>query len=589
MITVIDEKSFKVNPDWINFEVRNTSYYNILHEVFTSPECRAFRTLRVFPSSVLLCVADLYSGVFTFVNPDDLYGKYETLFSSTLLVCVAPSADFENDALSGRRYHKSMLMSVEHDGQSFMVLKGTREEELFCPQCGEFLPGNPEKIRIDGENFCSEECAAAAGYGYCAECDDWYNVDDMVEHDGEHFCASCFAENFSGCEECGKTFRREDSPLDARRLGYCSDDCAAAAGFVRCADCEEYIHEDAAEYINGEPYCGNCAENNFTRCDSCGAYVSRDDSYDIGGFSFCSTECAENRGCFFCDDCGEGINGNEEHFLHFNREGNAICYDCARKYVQDARRMIRGYSDNPPYRFLHTAEDEPGKRLYMGFEIEFFFPNYENFNDAVPELVKKFSDDEENLIFFKHDSSVGAYGAEAVSMPMTLAWYKENADIFKNFFETFRVNGMEPHNFCGMHVHLSRAGVTEEHEVKLELFFARFAHLIERVAGRSPQEYCERVNIYGVPTPDDVKRHIAYSGRYRALNWRNDRTVEVRAYKCPENFENFMVKIEFSHAVYQFTKSASFDNIETADVVLFYDFVKDNAEKYNFLNDFLNN
>ena len=250
--------------------------------------------------------------------------------------------------------------------------------------------------------------------------------------------------------------------------------------------------------------------------------------------------------------------------------------------------MIRGYSDNPPLKFNHTPEDEPGKRLFEGWEIEFFFPKYDDFNNAVPELVKKFSDDEENLIFFKHDSSVGAFGAEAVSMPCTLSWYKRNAVIFKNFFKTFQAHNMEPHNFCGMHVHLSRAGMTEEHEIKMELFFARFAHLIERVAGRAPQDYCERVQIFGTVTPDAVKRHKAYSGRYRALNWQNERTVEIRAYKCPQSFENFMIKLEFSHAVYQFTKLSSFDDIETADVVLFYDFVKDNAEKYNFLNDFLN-
>ena len=588
MITVINEKSFFVNPDWINCDVREASYFNILHELFTSRECRTFRALRAVPAETLFCIADFSSGVFTFVNPDEISGEFDVVFSHERLICVAPSGDFENDALSGRRFHKSALMSVEHEGQSFMVLKGTREEELFCPQCGEFLPGNPLKIRIDGENFCGGECASAAGYEHCADCEEWHSVDDMTEFNGEYFCASCFAENFSECEECGKIFRREDAPLDARRLGYCSDECALSAGYTHCAECGELVHEDAAEGINGSYYCRECAENEFTRCDSCGEYVPRGNAYDIEGYSFCSTECAENRGFCFCEECGESINVNSEHVVHFNTSGKAICYDCARKYVRDTRFMIRRYSDNPAYRFLHTTEDEPGKRLYMGFEIEFFFPEYADFNNAVPELIEEFSNKKDNLIFFKHDGSIGVFGAEAVSMPCTLAWIKKNADIFKNFFEILCVNGMDPHDFCGMHVHLSRAGMSEEHEVRLELFFARFAHLIERVAGRAPQEYCERVNIFGAFTPDAVRRHKIYSGRYRALNWQNERTVEIRAYKCPETYDDFMVKLEFSHAVYQFTKMQSFDDIETADVVLFYDFVKNNAEKYNHLNDFLN-
>lgn len=98
----------------------------------------------------------------------------------------------------------------------------------------------------------------------CADCGEEFSVDSEDELNyndcGEIICESC-SENYITCEHCGRIVFADDMEcvyIDG--ICYCSEQCAYDAGYVRCADCGEWVSENSAcygEYEDGW-YCQCC-------------------------------------------------------------------------------------------------------------------------------------------------------------------------------------------------------------------------------------------------------------------------------------------------------------------------------------------
>ena len=118
------------------------------------------------------------------------------------------------------------------------------------------------------------------------------------------------------CPECGEYHTYEENI-------FC-EDCAEGRRRVRCADCGEWIDEDDAYWIDGEPYCCNCAYY----CEDCEEYVrERDITRTIHGRYVCDS-CLEDD-YTYCSDVGEYVPNDE---VVFTEEGNTYYEDSTDRY-----------------------------------------------------------------------------------------------------------------------------------------------------------------------------------------------------------------------------------------------------------------
>lgn len=86
--------------------------------------------------------------------------------------------------------------------------------------------------------------------------------------------------------------------------------CYSCNNDLVCEECGERIGENDVIWVDGTPYCHDCA----TFCDECGDAVLRRNTYDMNVYTVCSW-CSDN--CFTeCDECGEIYHDDDIHFDH---------------------------------------------------------------------------------------------------------------------------------------------------------------------------------------------------------------------------------------------------------------------------------
>lgn len=464
----------------------------------------------------------------TFTVADELpenSGDFNVLLRKDTTIFYCEASQLVRCALSDELIPVIATFTVEHEGKTYTVSHAHEQEDIFCPHCGEFL--------LDAEN--------------------------IVKTSDDSF--------------------------------FCSEKCAMSAGYIRCHDCGKLVPDDEIREIHGRDVCDDCLDSKYRKCDHCGEYVAiNSDSYiEIGDHIFCDSECAIEAGYARCDSCEEWFYG--EDLTYHERSDSYLCDDCLNDArgdeVSNVQNMINSYGYKPDYSFKSTSEDERGNTLFLGTEVEKEFNNAEDFCAAIPQLAE-FSEENHELVYLKHDGSLDEYGVEIVSMPCSLSYFQQNSEKFKEVFEILENNDAESNDSCGMHVHLSRKGISVEHEIKLELFFQIFARNIQKIAGRGSVYYAKYTVDRDTENRDLFTADACDDSRYRALNWQNSKTLEIRCFSSPMTFDDYMKKVEFCHAVYQFTKNSSFELIEKSDFSDFCNFVTSLSGKYPNLSNHLN-
>lgn len=121
------------------------------------------------------------------------------------------------------------------------------------------------------------------GISRCADCGAViYDEDDIYWVDGECYCRNCV----EYCEYCEEWHREDCTYIEG--YGYVCDSCRNEH-FICCYDCNTWIHEDDAYYIQGEDeyVCRICRDNYYTMCNECGEYFSNDDITHHNGDALC--------------------------------------------------------------------------------------------------------------------------------------------------------------------------------------------------------------------------------------------------------------------------------------------------------------
>lgn len=359
---------------------------------------------------------------------------------------------------------------------------------------------------------------------------------------------------------------------------------------LMCTLCDEVIRIPA-DWREG--WCRNC-ECYLTTCSSCEDEFI--DSSEASGeilrralhnrIGYRMMFGAEDSGEYVCSECVYSC----DHCDNMYQYENSLIECCRRS------DMIHDYSYTPVYRYysvpegsteVHSTWREAPDTLFMGIELEIA-----RIYNGVNGFFENCTTEAESFVFFKEDGSIGADGAELVTMPATIEAFKE---IFPfDALDVARANGARSYRYasCGFHIHVSRRAFKPSHMWKFVRFQLKNPYLCQRVAQRDESSYAswyfdetEKRSL-----PEYVKGTKANGRRYLAINFQNSATVELRYFKGNLLRSAIMKNVEFVQSIYDYTKHMSIRDIMAGAMDEHqYHLWLSKSDKYPNLVNFLNN
>ena len=304
-------------------------------------------------------------------------------------------------------------------------------------------------------------------------------------------------------------------------------------------------------------------------CSACGQTSS---SYveDSSGHWLCE-ECA-----YWCPYC-ETYHTRAEFCLECDR-----CVNCCT--CSDLSSELYDYSYKPSPVFFHLDDERPG--FYIGLELEAEAPDQETYDL----MVSKIHANHEEL-YCKSDGSLGSFGFEIVSHPLTYA-YATKVLTLRKLLEMLRENSCTSYSNkrCGFHVHISRDFFKSGKELaKLGLLVSKlmklkaFKSFIQRTEGQI-SNWCKPHDIEACIKSIKEGR-ILYdlsSTRYRCVNYQNDATIEFRIFRGTLKTERILAYLQFVISCAYLVKQVSaayFINHSSKDLFLL---VLDYAKRNNY-------
>lgn len=224
---------------------------------------------------------------------DSLYDQYRAIVQNIISTCfgfpnlwrLRKGSRAASEYIDTEGTHYDDYAYVEKCTLS--ILHGSNNENSFtvgaspiCIECG-CIHDVEENI-----NCCSE-----SGGCYCDNCGDYISEDDAIYVGDYVYCRDC-VEYCNYCEE----YHRGDSTY-VYGYGDVCDDCLSAH-FEYCEDCDSYVHDDNAYWIDGcnKWVCRDCIDE-YTQCDECEEYYHNDDITEVGNRCLCPNcyedECEE--------------------------------------------------------------------------------------------------------------------------------------------------------------------------------------------------------------------------------------------------------------------------------------------------------
>lgn len=359
----------------------------------------------------------------------------------------------------------------------------------------------------------------------CERCES--EVEETFDVGGEQWCADCRDSDAEQCADCGAWFAGLDRE-NADEEPVCED---CGENYFCCYRCGCTCHNDDAYGVDGDVWCAHCCENHTFRCIHCEEVFSDTaSSVSTSDGELCSS-CYDDS-YFTCDRCCE-VRHND------NYVGNNCCVDCTSHAILD-------YSDRSANRLGPFG---PGPTRY-GVELEVGVTSGDD-SEKAEEVLNRIGTD---FAVCKHDSSITcdsrlSGGFEIVTAPSDVATHRERwAMAF-----TTRIPGLRSWDTtsCGMHVHVSRAGLSRLTIGKINVFLndPRNGAFVTAIAGRSPNDYCGRE-----PKRIGSAHHPGY--RYEALNLTNRNTIEFRIFRGTLKVQSILKNIEFCAALINWARQA---------------------------------
>lgn len=188
-----------------------------------------------------------------------------------------------------------------------------------------------------------------------------------------------------------------------------------------------------------------------------------------------------------------------------------------------------------------------------------------------------------DFVIIKHDGTLGGeYPFEIVTAPATLAVQKERWKPFMTNKETKEQLQSYASGHCGMHVHISRDSFTGLHLAKfMRLINCREnATFITKIAQRANNRYATyRPNASIMESANLILDNRGGGGHYQAVNTSNLKTVEVRIFRGNLAKGQFYKNLEFVHAVWSYTLTASMTQLDYKSFLFWLFDTKNNHHK----------
>lgn len=281
-------------------------------------------------------------------------------------------------------------------------------------------------------------------------------------------------------------------------------------------------------------------------CSRCDATFPRENAYRAPD-NECLCEDCFSAHFFICEDC-DNTCWNDD----YAEEGR--CVSCHEAYQESNSNCIES-SDYMP-RLIFSKEPWENT-LYQGVELEIELPESVDPDRHAGDFKRwLMSKGIAKYLYFKNDGSLDN-GYEIVSHPFT-SQARHKLLNWAMVLEYLRTHRAKATSSCGMHVHVSRKGLTDCDIKKLKMFFWTNRAMCKAVAGRDENSYCTYEN-YGLEEYKD-NRVVDCDTRYRAVNvniWHGKKdTVEFRLFKGTLDAERFIGCLQFTEAVCEFMRHA---------------------------------
>ena len=302
-----------------------------------------------------------------------------------------------------------------------------------------------------------------------------------------------------------------------------------------CNDCGEWTLNHDITYIDDEAVCESCRDSSYTYSEYLECWIFDDNV--TRGIDAYGHECVLDTGDIPCEF---NWNEDEDRYEHQDFEDRTIIGEY--------------HSNRNSYAPINSDWSRKNKRFFgveLEVEVKSAFSRHERAKN-----IKEFVDDNfpcsmyTEAVVFERDGSLDN-GFEIISQPMGLDKHKE-LWLWTN--ESTITEGLRSHltGTCGLHVHVSREGLTNLQIARAVYFVNHQAnrHLIETVARRYNAGYCKAKS-------KKISTAARAEDRYEMINLQNRKTIEFRIFKGSLKYEAIIAAIEFCHAVLNFSATNS--------------------------------
>jgi hypothetical protein len=193
--------------------------------------------------------------------------------------------------------------------------------------------------------------------------------------------------------------------------------------------------------------------------------------------------------------------------------------------------------------------DRNGYFMGAELEVEAYNVNRDEGAYRIHEIANPSGNYGERM-FFENDGSLSD-GFEMITQPMSLPMM---AKTFRFLENPDAIAGLRSHmtRTCGLHVHVSKRGLTNLQINKIVAFVndPRHEWLIRAVARRYSTGFCN------IKHKKMGSLHWRQDDRYEAINIQPRHTIEFRIFRGSLKYRSVMAALEFCHALVQFCRPA---------------------------------
>lgn len=368
--------------------------------------------------------------------------------------------------------------------------------------------------------------------------------------------------NFSGFSD--------DSRVEIVRVDFASKEVALRSSLgIRCwikfdklvpiieADTCQYClgHDDSNTHI-----CKECREKHFHQCsyencEACGVEGEFNQIRDIGYFCDDHIDRVEYT---TCDNCDSNVHCNA---YDFDRD---MCNQCCENEVEIPEHGSA--KDEVFIDYENLTESTP----LFGIELEVEYDGSDldrsnNFKKSIKEVEGNFH--------YEEDGSLDD-GFEMITDALTLESHYSRYNRVKEVFAELVKNKFVSHDNsnCGLHVHVSRRYLNNNHIAKMLNFLKDNQSLFERLARRRENQYCY------------YKKAGEVEDRYTSINIENDETIEFRIFRGTLKPETYYATLELVDAVVKYAVKTR----KKMTFIGFIEFIKNNCQ-YKYLGNYFEN